>query len=276
MKLRIAHVDGERREPQPKLSGVCPLCAQPMIAKCGKIRIWHWAHLGKLIWDPWKEPKTEWHLNWQRKFPIDRQEVIHFAESGEKHIADVKTAHGWVLEFQHSHISLEERRARDEFYPKLAWIVDGTLRKRDLVQFFSALSVTKTLPANQLVGRICVVRQNESALLRDWEGCRAPVFLDFGENNEQVGSALWCLLPKAADGKSHVIEFSRVGFVQLHLSESTQADHFAEVLSVILGNQPSPRPPSPQPPHPRPSYRGLTAFDRHKRRVISRASRMGR
>lgn len=40
------------------------------------------------------------------------------ADDGEKHIADVKTVHGSVIEFQHSFITSEERLSRDNFYPK--------------------------------------------------------------------------------------------------------------------------------------------------------------
>lgn len=46
-------------------------------------------------------------------------------ESGEKHIADVKTDSGWVLEFQHSNINPKERLSRNSFYPKLVWVVDA-------------------------------------------------------------------------------------------------------------------------------------------------------
>jgi hypothetical protein len=40
------------------------------------------------------------------------QEIVHRSDSGEKHIADVKTDHGWVIEFQHSYLNPEERRSR--------------------------------------------------------------------------------------------------------------------------------------------------------------------
>jgi len=37
---------------------------------------------------------------------------VHRAEDGEKHIADVKTYHGRVIEFQHSYLKPVERRSR--------------------------------------------------------------------------------------------------------------------------------------------------------------------
>jgi competence CoiA-like predicted nuclease len=119
--VKFALVDGERREAQPNLSGKCPTCDQPMIAKCGQLRVSHWAHRTTVLCDPWWENETEWHRNWKDQFPVDWQEFVCRAENGEKHVADVRTDRGWVIEFQHSHIKLEERRSRDTFYRKLVW-----------------------------------------------------------------------------------------------------------------------------------------------------------
>ena len=38
------------------------------------------------------------------------------AQSGEKHVADVNTQSGMVIEFQHSHLDPLERAARERFY----------------------------------------------------------------------------------------------------------------------------------------------------------------
>ena len=106
--MKFADVNGERREAQPGFQGTCPWCSQPMVAKCGEFNIWHWAHQGRRVCDPWWENETEWHRAWKGEFPVNWQEVIHQAENGEKHIADVKTDQGWVIEFQHSRIKPEE------------------------------------------------------------------------------------------------------------------------------------------------------------------------
>src|SRR5262245_49311923 len=114
--MKIALVDGNRLEARPGLSGKCPYCQSAMIAKCGERRVWHWAHRGVLKCDHWWENETEWHRNWKNNFPVEWQEVIHTAENGEKHIADVKTASGRIVEFQHSHLEPVERRSREAFY----------------------------------------------------------------------------------------------------------------------------------------------------------------
>jgi competence protein CoiA len=136
--MKFSLVNWQRQETQPSLSDKCPVCDQPTVAKCGEVKIWHWAHKGRRICDRWWEIETEWHRAWKGQFPEDWQEVVHKADSGEKHIADVKTDKVWVIEFQHSLLGPEERRSRDAFYPKLVWVVDGARRKRDSEQFRKA------------------------------------------------------------------------------------------------------------------------------------------
>jgi competence CoiA-like predicted nuclease len=138
--VKFARVDGNRQEAQPGLSGECPGCGQPMIAKCGEVRVPHWAHKGRRLCDPWWENETPWHSAWKDQFSAAWQEIVHHAEGGERHIADVKTERGWVIELQHSYLNPPERRARDAFYPKLVWVVNGTRRPRDARQFIEAFN----------------------------------------------------------------------------------------------------------------------------------------
>src|SRR5687767_9065923 len=133
--MKFALVDERRLEAHPELSGKCPSCDAQMVPKCGEVKIWHWAHHGRRTCDHWWENETEWHRTWKGYFPVDWQEVIHQSESGEKHIADVKTDQGWAIEFQHSYLKPDERRSRDGFYQKLCWVVDGTRRLRDRMLF---------------------------------------------------------------------------------------------------------------------------------------------
>jgi len=68
-----------------------------------------------MVCDPWWE-ETTWHRDWKAMFPVEWQEVVHHAPNGERHIADVRTEHGFVLEFQHSPLEPVERQARESFY----------------------------------------------------------------------------------------------------------------------------------------------------------------
>lgn len=134
--MKFAVASGQRVEAYPGGTGECPGCHGEVIAKCGTHRIPHWAHRGIRDCDPWTEKETEWHRAWKNKFPAECQEVIQYDEkSGEKHIADVRTPHGLVIEFQHSHLNPEERVARERFYGSMLWVVDGTRLRRDYPRF---------------------------------------------------------------------------------------------------------------------------------------------
>ena len=215
---------------QPNLSGKCPVCDQAMVAKCGEVKIWHWAHKGRRTCDLWWENETEWHRAWKERFPESWQEVVHSADNREKHIADVKTDQGWVIEFQHSHIQPEERRARDAFYPKLVWVVDGARRKRDLTQFCEALNRGTPIGSNS---PIRIPFADECVILREWVGSRAPVFLDFGSEE------LWWILKGTPDGSTYVARFPRSNFIEIHRVGARQEvcgifEKFVNDLSQII------------------------------------------
>ena len=232
--MKFALVHGQRQEAQPGLSGSCPACEQPMIAKCGEIKIRHWAHKGRRRCDPWWENETEWHRAWKNRFPVEWQEVIHRASDGEKHIADVKTANEWVIEFQHSHIDPDERRARNDFYPKLVWVVDGTRRKTDRSQFEKALAgVVNIGPPTIPVLRL---RSADGCrLLREWAGSHVPVFFDFAGLEKSEAHRLWCLLPGSTVGSAYIMPCSWESFVHVHQSEATEVGSQFEGLMSELG-----------------------------------------
>jgi competence protein CoiA len=101
--MQFALVDRQRHLPTPKMTGRCPVCGDGALAKCGSKVIWHWAHAGRRHCDPWWQNETLWHRCWKSYFPEPWREVVHVDdETGEKHIADVKTAGGLVVEFQNS------------------------------------------------------------------------------------------------------------------------------------------------------------------------------
>ena len=133
--MKYALENDQRIEPTPKATATCPCCDSEVVAKCGDKKVWHWAHKSKQMCDHWWENETQWHRDWKNCFPEEWQEVVHFAEDGEKHIADVKTPSGLVIEFQHSAIKPDEQRSRELFYRKMIWIVDGTRLKTDRERF---------------------------------------------------------------------------------------------------------------------------------------------
>jgi competence CoiA-like predicted nuclease len=124
--MKFSLVNGIKTEAMPGGKGICSCCESETIAKCGNYKIWHWAHKSNKNCDSWWESETEWHRLWKSYFPIENQEVVHKdIDSGEKHIADVKTLNGMVIEFQNSPIAAEELKAREAFYKRVIWIVNG-------------------------------------------------------------------------------------------------------------------------------------------------------
>ncbi len=208
--MQFALIDNKRVLAAPTLRALCPGCSQPVTAKCGAKRIWHWAHQSERICDRWWEPETQWHRDWKNKFPHDWQESIHQDDqSGEKHIADVKTNHGLVIEFQHSHLKSEERTARERFYKNMFWVVDGTRLKRDYPRF---LHGQKSFVA--IMRGVFFVNRPEECFPGDWLGSPVPVFIDFRgtavqDRPEPMRDLLWCLLPGHVLGKSVILALAR-------------------------------------------------------------------
>ncbi|RFB95080.1 hypothetical protein B5K11_08870 [Rhizobium leguminosarum bv. trifolii] len=176
--MKFGLVEGIRQEATAGARGLCPGCSSSVIAKCGEIRLHHWAHLSTMVCDPWREQETDWHRGWKNEFPVEWQEVWHRAPSGEIHISDVKTANGAVIEFQHSPITPQERASREAFYHPMAWVVDGARLKGDLPSFCAALT---DAPSAGTKLRAWLVRPGTSMIVDRWAGGSYPVFLDFGD-----------------------------------------------------------------------------------------------
>ncbi|MCA1403055.1 hypothetical protein I6F26_00345 [Ensifer sp. IC3342] len=216
--MKYALVEGGRREATPSARGECPGCGEQVIAKCGTMKIAHWAHASKRNCDHWWEPETEWHRNWKNEFPDECQEIRHTAADGELHIADVRTVNGSVLEFQHSNISPHEREARERFYERMVWVADGTRLKRDLPGFQDAIGSASRFADKP----ICMlVPTRSSSIVQRWAGGRCPVYLDFGSAEFDVlpfctDPVLWKLQFRQGNGLALVMPVSRSSFVDHH------------------------------------------------------------
>ncbi len=228
--MKFAFVNDAKNEATKGARGVCPGCGSELIAKCGDVKINHWAHKGNRNCDPWWENETPWHRSWKNKFPVNWQEVVHFDDNGEKHIADVKTQNGWVIEFQHSYLKPEERCSRNAFYRKIIWVVDGTRRKRDVEQFDIALKKGTPLP---LKSPVLGVHSEDCTLLREWSCNYAPVFFDFG-----VDRALWLLLNGRSNGLVYIAKIPCEYFIEIHCSGMTQKavnfDNFMKNIDEVV------------------------------------------
>lgn len=54
--MQIAEKEGNRVTPSPGAVAVCPNCRQNVIAKCGNVNVWHWAHKSADC-DPWHDSR---------------------------------------------------------------------------------------------------------------------------------------------------------------------------------------------------------------------------
>lgn len=199
--MKFALVDNQKVAAQKGLKGICPICQKPVIPKCGPYKIDHWAHKSNANCDKWWENETDWHRKWKNLFPEEWQEVVAFDEiTGEKHIADIKTNTGMVIEFQHSNISDDERVSRESFYKKMIWIVDGTRRKYDFSRFMKAFDKEFIIPVDKSNNiKIWLLFCSGDYLPKEWVKSSVPVVFDYG-NDE-----LWCLFPKKESGHHQLI-----------------------------------------------------------------------
>lgn len=209
--MKYAILNGEKVEAVKGGTGYCQGCGAALIAKCGEEKAHHWSHKGKRDCDPWWENETEWHRSWKDRFPVAWQEVVHHDTSGEKHIADVKTNEEWILEFQHSLINPEERRARNAFYKKLVWVVDGDRRKTDRKQFQELLKGARNVEGAPILK---VHFPEENRLLREWKNKDSLVFIDFHEGIEHDNGFLWFLFPEIKPGVGYISQFQRRVFIE--------------------------------------------------------------
>jgi hypothetical protein len=117
-------VDGQVRDDLGRL----------LVARQGSKMIWHFAfHPGQVIVDcdrrGYKDGKTSWHEVWQSYSPASHVEVYRWKAIESTticHIADLVDREGYVVEFQHSTITLEDIQSREQVYDRMCWLIDAT------------------------------------------------------------------------------------------------------------------------------------------------------
>ena len=174
----------------------CPGCGAEVMSKFGSIIIPHWAHVSSADCDAWYEPITAWHLWWQNQFPEEWREVTITGDNGKQHRADILIP-GWgVVEVQHSSISAETIREREQFYKQYAgnicWVVDGRdfMKKRFRDRTLWIDSYQLDLPRNGVNHDI----YNDDDFInlsivkwlkprKTWWSAEVPVLFDSGKRN---------------------------------------------------------------------------------------------
>lgn len=156
---------GERITASPGARAQCPCCQSPVIAKCGEIICWHWAHESLEDCDSWSEGETEWHLGWKSQFPKDWQEVVV-----RNHRADIMTPR-FVLELQNSPISKYDIWDREVCYSneigRMVWLINGA-------PFWKNFHISSR-------GEYSTFRWKWPR--QSWWSADHPIYIDFGLNN---------------------------------------------------------------------------------------------
>ena len=123
--MLYALVNGIKELPKKGLIGICPVCEEQLIPKCGTINIHHWSHKKDSECEYRNDnDMCQWHKYWQNLFDKENQEVI-IKKNGKRKMADVYI-NGMTIEFQHSYISNDEIKKRENHYDNLIWIFDFT------------------------------------------------------------------------------------------------------------------------------------------------------
>ena len=234
--MRFALSNNERIEPSKGAKGLCPCCGSELVARCGEIKVHHWAHKKKCD-DHWWENETDWHRNWKNQFPKEWQEIIQRDESGEKHIADVITGSGWTIEFQHSPISKEERDSRDYFYNKLIWIVDGTRRKTDIEQFDNLIYHASNISNEPFILRVFDEETlDRFRLNQEWGSSKSLVLFDFGKSEVRYrdeyksNEDLWLIHPSR--DRTYITSISKHSFIEM-VTSSRLDEVYKKLLNPI-------------------------------------------
>lgn len=111
--------DAHHRLAEPGLRSTCRACGQELLAKCGSIKIWHWAHRVADC-DPWASPESQWHLLWKQRLEAAGADI---EVPIDNHRADVVFTDGRILELQGNYLPYDAIQQREAFYGKqLAWL----------------------------------------------------------------------------------------------------------------------------------------------------------
>jgi competence CoiA-like predicted nuclease len=161
--MQLAKTDSITRSyASPGVPAWCPCCGASVIAKCGDINAWHWAHKNEIDCDPWSEPESWWHYEWKLRFPEEWREV-----NVADHRADIALPSGWVIELQKSSIQHSEIIEREDCYGNLIWVLDGQDFKKNIT--FSE--------------REWYITFRWRWPRRSWQAAHSPLFMDFGGAN---------------------------------------------------------------------------------------------
>lgn len=224
MKFAIVG-NNKHQKPTKGAKGICPVCGEEVLAKCGNVKAHYWSHLAdsKCVY---KGNKGEWHIAWQNEFPDDWQEVLLInTENNERNLADVRTPNGLILEFQHSHIKDEEKTARELFYKNMCWVVDGTNWSKIRTYFENKY---KDASEEEIEKRVGIDKYDyEMIFSAVWASSSVPIFYDFyGQNTSEERTRwqeyLYCCFPYRDWVGFYAVPIKRQNFIKIAREDRLQ------------------------------------------------------
>lgn len=193
--MLYALIDGVKKAATPGNKGNCPFCEVEMVPKCGQFKTWHWAHKRVASCDLWYKPETEWHRRWKQIFGVRNCEVI-ITRDNQKHIADIRTIHGRIIELQNSPINLDTLESREEFYGyDMIWIINGiSFSDNFIIRPFQATEYDTYTPEFDRLAKLHGFTPRYRSTIKEkkerfewkrpkavWSYANAQVYIDFGD-----------------------------------------------------------------------------------------------
>ena len=204
--MKFGLVNGKRVIAKPHVKGVvCPKCHTELIAKCGEIRVHHWAHKNKLQCDDWIEEDNEWRSRWLDAFPEDWQEPV-IERNGESHFADIQTPQNTIILLHQSHLTADIIQSRENFYQSPVWIINAGRYRNDVSRFLKSFEKAWIRGARSSLEKTdfkVISEFNIGKVFRkEYLQARSPVFFDYttAEADKVHGYGymldyIWCLMP---------------------------------------------------------------------------------
>lgn len=160
---------GNRCEPSPGASAVCPSCGARMVAKCGQLVEHHWAHYRTADCDDWSGRDSGWRHEWVSAAREENREVV---VNGRR--ADLLMPDGIVVVLQQGSLAAEMVAAKEVHFDRMVWLLDER----------EAYAKGNMLFRHGKTREYTTFRWKRAR--RSASYCKKPVFLDLGE-----GLVLW-------------------------------------------------------------------------------------
>jgi len=176
---------GQKIVATPRARAICRYCGSEVLAKCGRIMSWHWAHTNREDCDNWSEGETRWHLGWKESIESvgDGMTEVLFGP----HRADICFPGGTLIELQNSAISPSEIEERERFYTSQQVTHCGKTCRIQMKWIFNAIDAYEKDRLNirgKVGGRYCTFRWKQGR--KSIFYCKQTVFLDVGENMLEI------------------------------------------------------------------------------------------